>query len=107
MVQGVMDIGLAIKKCRQARQMTLGDLAKATGFSPSYLSLIEKGSRTPNLEIIEKIAAALEVPLSILVFLGSDRKKIAEFSPELAEKMSQLSFDLIMGNKNDDSRYSL
>ena len=88
-------IGTTIKKVRHQRGLSQGELAAATDLSVSYLSFIEQGRRTPNLEIVEKIAGALGVPLSILVFLASDKSELEEFDKSVAEKLSLIAWKLL------------
>lgn len=92
-------IGDAIKLCRNKRGLTQGELAERVGFSVSYLSLIEKGKRTPDLEVLDKIAKALNMPLNLLVFLATDKTELAELDRSVAEKLSYLVLELI---ENDD-----
>jgi transcriptional regulator with XRE-family HTH domain len=75
--------------------MSQGDLAERAGLSVSYLSLIEQGKRTPNLEILEYIADALRIPLNILVFLASDKTELAELDKSAAEKLSLVALKLM------------
>ena len=50
---------------RPAR-MTQEDLSERARISVSFLSMIERGERSPHLETLSKIADALEVPLATL-----------------------------------------
>jgi transcriptional regulator with XRE-family HTH domain len=88
-------IGNTIKLCRGQRGLSQGDLAERAGLSVSYLSLIEQGKRTPNLEILEDIADALRIPLNILVFLASDKTELAELDKSAAEKLSLVALKLM------------
>ncbi len=90
-----MTLGKAIKTCRIQREMNQANLAKIAGISVPYLSLLEKGKRDPSFSTIQKIATALEVPMSLLVFLAAEKDEIIEISPELAEKLSLLALQLI------------
>jgi transcriptional regulator with XRE-family HTH domain len=90
-----MNLGKAIRLCRNQRGMTQGDLASKCELSVSYLSMIEKGKRDPTLSTLESIAASLRVPLSILVFLGTDESDLRGVSKELIEKLSHASLSLI------------
>ena len=92
-------IGNAIKLCRTKRGLTQGELAERVGFSVSYLSLIEKGKRTPDLEVLNQTAQALNMPLNLLVFLATDKTELAELDRSVAEKLSYLVLELI---ENDD-----
>lgn len=88
-------IGGTIKLCRNQRGLSQGQLAQRTGLSVPYLSLIEQGKRTPNLEVLETIAKALGIPLNILIFLASDKSELASVDHDLAEKLSLLALKLI------------
>ena len=55
-------LGSEVRELRKARQMTLADLAEASGVSISHLSAIERGAVNPSLDKVSKIAAGLGVP---------------------------------------------
>jgi transcriptional regulator with XRE-family HTH domain len=90
-----MNIGKAIKLCRKQKNWTLAELADKSNLSTSYISLLEQGKRDPNLSKLENIAKSLKIPLSVLLFLGTDKKEIESISPELAEKLSLTTLKLI------------
>lgn len=94
-----MNIGRAIKLCRNQKNLSKTKLAELSGLSISYLTLLEQGKRDPNLSAIEKICQALQVPTTILMFLAADNDEKAGMSTELAEKLSVLALSLI---GNDD-----
>lgn len=52
---------LNLRDWRQQREMSQGELADKIGSSLSYISLLERGKRTPSLEVIERAADALGV----------------------------------------------
>jgi transcriptional regulator with XRE-family HTH domain len=54
--------GSEVRELRRARQMTLADLAEASGVSVSHLSAIERGGVNPSLAKISRIAEGLGVP---------------------------------------------
>ena len=55
-------IGKNLKKLRTEKNMTQGDIVRATGLNRAYVSSLETGKRNPTLANIEKIAKALQVP---------------------------------------------
>ncbi len=57
-------IGLEIRDLRRARQITLKDLAAATGVSVGHLSEVERGIASPSVKALHDIAAALGVNIS-------------------------------------------
>tara|TARA_R110000822_G_scaffold292668_2_gene414681 strand:- start:432 stop:722 length:291 start_codon:yes stop_codon:yes gene_type:complete len=90
-----MNIGRAIKLCRQQKGMKQAALAAAADISTSYLSLLERNQRDPNLSTVERISEALQVPISILMFLSADKEELDSLDSELAEKISWLTYKLI------------
>lgn len=67
-VHEVLDaVGPRLRALRQQRELTLAELAEATGISVSTLSRLESGQRRPNLELLLPLARAHRVPLDELV----------------------------------------
>lgn len=59
-----INIGLTIREFRLQRGMSQGDIEKRTGLLRCYLSRVENGHTIPSLETLQKIAVALDLPLS-------------------------------------------
>jgi len=53
-----------IKKYRNEKGLTQEDLAEKVGVSRVYIGYVEQGRNTPSLEILEKIAKALNVKMT-------------------------------------------
>jgi transcriptional regulator with XRE-family HTH domain len=65
----VKEVGRRIRHLRLSRagpRMTQEDLSERARISVSFLSMIERGERSPHLETLAKIAEALEVRLADL-----------------------------------------
>lgn len=56
-----------LRAARQKKDLTLEELAEATGISKSTLSRLESGQRKPSLELLLPVVAALSVPLDDIV----------------------------------------
>lgn len=56
-----------IRIAREERCMSQQRLANAIGCSNSYISAIERGEKSPNLETFVAIASALQVPADVLL----------------------------------------
>lgn len=97
-----MNIGRAIKLCRNQKNLTKTKLAELSGLSVSYLTLLEQEKRDPNLSTIDKICQALKIPSAILIFLAADSNEKKELSPELSEKLSFLALSLIGDNDKNE-----
>jgi transcriptional regulator with XRE-family HTH domain/quercetin dioxygenase-like cupin family protein len=61
-----MNIGPKLRSIRRQRDLTLQDVADATGLSKSFISKIESDSGNPTLASIEKICLAIGAPLAEL-----------------------------------------
>jgi transcriptional regulator with XRE-family HTH domain len=96
-----MEIGQAIRFCRLRKRLTQPELAKRAGLSASYLSFLEKSKRDPSLSALEKIARALEMPLSVLVFIASSPSDNEGIPAEIREKLSAATLKLLMASTND------
>lgn len=90
-----MNIGHALKVCRSAKKLSLGELAGRTDLSTSYLSMIESGKREPTLSSIEKIAGAMGVPTPILLFLAADTAELEGIDPETSRRLSAAALDVM------------
>lgn len=76
-----MNIGITIRAFRLQKGMSQGDIEKRTGLLRCYLSRVENGHTVPSIETLQKIASALELPLSQM------------FDEQPAREMSGLSLD--------------
>lgn len=65
-----MDIGRAIYALRKEKGLKLEAVALDAGTDSGHLSRIETGSRKPSLAMLEKIAAAMDVRVSMIVKLA-------------------------------------
>jgi transcriptional regulator with XRE-family HTH domain len=58
--------GSRVRQLRREREMTQEKLAEAARMDRSYLGTVETGARNPTLDIIYRLAAALDVPAAEL-----------------------------------------
>ncbi|MBS0349092.1 MAG: helix-turn-helix transcriptional regulator [Proteobacteria bacterium] len=84
----------ALKLLRTYHQYTQVELAKRLGISNSYLSELEKGDKTPGLDLLERYSEVFKMPVSsILLFSESiheDRKPGAKLRVAAADKILRL-----------------
>jgi transcriptional regulator with XRE-family HTH domain len=92
-------LGNAIKMCRTSLDLSQEELAKRTGLSASYVSLIEQGKRDPALSTVQSIAAALDVPLNLLMFLGAEAEELKGIPEDVREKLSGVVLKLLHARK--------
>lgn len=60
-------VGARIKAARERAKMTQEDLADALDMSPTHISVIERGVKTPKLETLVRIANTLRVSTDMLL----------------------------------------
>ena len=63
-VPAAMNIGTTIRGYRLQKAMSQGDIEKRTGLLRCYLSRVENGHTVPSLDTLQKIAGALDIPMS-------------------------------------------
>lgn len=93
-----MNIGYAIKFCRQQKRMSIPDLARESGVSASHVSLLERGKRDPSFEALTKICAGLRVPMSVVVFMATEPSDLQAFTEEVHEKLSAAILRLLQAS---------
>ena len=59
-----MNLGESIRKIRQTKGLSQGEMQKRTGILRSYLSRVENGQTIPSLATLQRLAAAMEVTLA-------------------------------------------
>ena len=83
-----ISLGQRLRQLRDSADLSLRELAKRIGISSPFLSDIELGRRFPSEEILEKLAAALNVSLGELKKYDNrepiaDLKRLMDSNPKL------------------------
>ncbi len=68
-------IGQRIRNYRTQQKLSQEKLAELSGCHPTYIGQVERGEKNATLESIEKIASALNIPLSQLFEKLDEREK--------------------------------
>lgn len=90
-----MNIGQAIQIARTKRKLSQAELALRSEISTSYLSLLERDKRDPPLSTLTRIAAALRVPLELLLFLGAEGGELGSLDRVLAGQLAYTVLELL------------
>lgn len=69
-------IGEKVRFLRDNRKMTLAALSRATGLSDRAIRYIENGERTPGVDAVRKLAAALDVSTDYFMEEGLFRQEL-------------------------------
>jgi transcriptional regulator with XRE-family HTH domain len=56
-----------VKELRERKKLSRAALAKRAGLHQTYIGLLERGERSPNLDTAKAIADALEIPLGKII----------------------------------------
>ncbi len=62
-----MNLGKRIRARRETLELTQEQLARATGLSPQYISLIEQDKRVPSVSSLARFAEELGVTVDYLI----------------------------------------
>lgn len=60
-------LGQNIKRIREQKEMTQGDICRSLNLDRGYISSIENGKRNPTLSTLKKLADALRVSVDELL----------------------------------------
>ena len=77
----IKDIGKRIRTYRLQAGLSQEKLAEIASCDATYLSEIEQGKRNPSLKVIERIATALQIPLSRLFEKVDEEKDVGRNIP--------------------------
>lgn len=66
-----------IRRFRQAKNLSQGDIEKRTGLRRCYISRVENGATVPSIETLEKITRAFEIPLYQLFYGEEEAPPVA------------------------------
>ncbi len=85
-------LGDELRGLRKAQQLTLEDLAEASGKSVSFISKIERGQARPSVTTLQELAGALGVPVGW--FFATDSPTPADERPYIvrAKRRRKLSY---------------
>lgn len=74
MALDLLALGEAIRDLRQHHGLTQVQMADCLGITHFHVNRIEHGGRTPSLDMLDAIAARLDVPLAFLIVQASQAK---------------------------------
>ncbi|GBR75266.1 helix-turn-helix XRE-family transcriptional regulators [Candidatus Termititenax aidoneus] len=76
-----------LREIRRAAGLSQMRLAERCNTATNYINEIERGNKFPSVEMLEKIANALQVPPYLLFFNFAEKQKPAEDAPLIAPKI--------------------
>ena len=80
-----------VRDAREKAGLSQGELAKLAGVHPTYISHVERGTRTPGADALARVADALDVPIVYLVDGdGAPQYRSAESAIVEARRLSRM-----------------
>jgi transcriptional regulator with XRE-family HTH domain len=92
-----MIIGTRLRKLREERDFSQGDIEKRTGLLRCYISRVENGHTVPSIETLERLSAALEIPLYQLFYEGDEPPPL----PNLSRRRTTEELAMDVENEKD------
>jgi len=89
-----MIIGQRLKRLREEKNLSQGDIEKSTGLLRCYVSRVENEHTVPSIATLEKLARALDVPMYQIFYDGEKPPAKLALAPD----------DLGFGARGKDSR---
>ncbi len=71
-----VDVGRRIREIRTEREISIRSLAELSGLNVNTLSLIENGKTSPSVSTLQRIAGALELPITAFFEVKHPRKNM-------------------------------
>jgi transcriptional regulator with XRE-family HTH domain len=93
-----MVIGMRLRKLREEKNLSQGDIENRTGLLRCYISRVENGHTVPSLGTLERVAAALEIPLFRLFYDGEE----PPFLPHLSGRLS--AEDVLLDQQSESDK---
>jgi len=75
-----MDYGKALRIARAIAGLQQKELAELAGIDPSHISLIEVGKRKPSVDMVEKLAKALQIPEHLFTLLAAESEDLVRLT---------------------------
>lgn len=97
-----VEVGTRLRELRQERGKSMRAVARESGLSTNALSMIERGKTSPSVSTLNKIARAMEIPITAffreenvkqdIVFVKSTDRKKVEFQSGIWEGLGGETF---------------
>jgi len=97
-----IEIGKKIREIRELKQITINQVAKETGFTPSFISQFERGLTKASVSSLRKITSSLNIELSTLFEDDDESAKSAHRNkPTIIRKNKRKRLDYPDGKSID------
>lgn len=98
-----MNYGKGLRVVRAARGVSQRALAEKTSLNANYISLVEGGQRGLSTDVLERLCAALDVPVYLVALLGSDAEDLRGVNAAQAETLGRQLLAVLMSAQAHDA----
>src|ERR1022692_1119159 len=96
-----MNYATGLRGAQRKSGLSQRKLAKKAGFDASYITMIEAGRRIPSIEGIERLAEAMEMPVSLLFLSCADQVDLRGIKEQKARKLFGQLLSVLEGGKDE------
>ncbi|MFZ3079261.1 MAG: cupin domain-containing protein [Bellilinea sp.] len=82
-----IDVGQRLKHLREERGVSMRSLARTSGLSANALSMIERGLTSPSVSTLNKLAGAMEVPVTAFFRIEPERSPVVHLKAAQRTRM--------------------
>lgn len=93
MAHNTKQFGEHLRGLRKARDMSQSQLGEMAGMNDKYLGELERGDGNPSLDVLDRLAKALEIDLATLVGDEVTRMDRAQARTEAIQRVDAMSDD--------------
>jgi transcriptional regulator with XRE-family HTH domain len=93
-----MNYASGLRRARLRSGLSQRKLAKKAGFDASYITMIEGGRRTPSIEGLERLAEAMDMPVSLLLLSCADQAELKGIKEKEARKLFERLLSVLEGD---------
>ncbi|NPV80761.1 MAG: helix-turn-helix transcriptional regulator [Firmicutes bacterium] len=85
-------VGMRLRELRQEQHLKQEELAQRAQCHPTYIAKIESGERIPSLDVLKRLADALEVPATSIIGVIDEIEGVPSKS-RLIDEVTLLLYD--------------
>lgn len=88
-------LGETIKRARMDKGLSQKELADFLGKTPTYISIIERGTQMPSHELLIKLGDKLDLPYPLLVLLATDIEEVPVQNKNVFETLKKTAVTIM------------
>lgn len=90
-----MNVATGIKQIRLKLELTQNAVCDRSQLTQGFYSMLENGISPPSFDTLEKLCNAFQVPMIMIIWLGTEKKDIPKKMRPLFDQMKPIMDELI------------